>query len=298
MKSSRVAAHKQAGAKPLIFIGSATEGLPVANRLARILSDVAECRLWKHGVFGLSQGTLESLIETTRDADFAILVVTADDLATRKGKRVYVPRDNIIFEIGLFMGAIGRERTFIVCSEECMSGLPSDLAGITTAPLSGGPKKGLTNAALPIINTIARLGRRDEDPRSSGAMLDLLGRWKTTWFVGKTGEVDYHTIKDKIIVTRVIGEKIFATGVNPKFGNYELIGRITPGGVLTFYYEGDAKRHFSGGVLIIKLAINSREKMSGFWYEFDANREIYGGEVALNKIQVRTAKRQLARSQS
>ena len=78
--------------------------------------------------------------------------------------------------------------------------------------------------------------------------------------------------------------------MNPKFGNYELIGRITPGGVLTFYYEGDAKRHFSGGVLIIKLAINSREKMSGFWYEFDANREIYGGEVAWNKIQVRTAK--------
>ena len=298
MKSSRVAAPEKAAAKPLIFIGSATEGLPIANKLARILADVAECRLWKHGVFGLSHGTLESLIETTRAADFAILVVTADDLATRKGKRVYVPRDNIIFEIGLFMGAIGRERTFIVCHEESMSGLPSDLAGITTAPLSGGPKKGLTSASLPIKNAIARLGRRDEDARSSGAMLDLLGVWKTTWFVGKPGEADYHTLKDKMIVTRVSGEKIFARGVNPKFGNYELIGRITPGGVLTFYYEGDAKRHFSGGVLILKLAINSREKMSGFWYEFDANREIYGGEVEWNKIKLRTAKQQIAGSQS
>jgi len=290
MKPARVAAPEKPAAKPIIFIGSATEGLSLASKLARILTDVGDCRLWQHGVFGLSQGTLESLIETTRAADFAILVVTADDLATRKGKRVYVPRDNIIFEIGLFMGAIGRERTFIVCSEESMSGLPSDLAGITIAPLSGGPKKGLTNVSLLIGNTIAKCGRREEHARSSGAMLDLLGAWKTTWFVGEPGEAGYHILRDKIIVTRVAGEKIFASGVNPKFGNYELIGRITPGGVLTFYYEGDAKRHFSGGVLIIKLAINSRERMSGFWYEFDANREIYGGEVAWNKIQVRTAK--------
>jgi predicted nucleotide-binding protein len=53
-------------------------------------------------VFGLSQGTLESLIKTTRSADFAILLVTADDQPGERQTRVL--RDNIIFEIGLFMG--------------------------------------------------------------------------------------------------------------------------------------------------------------------------------------------------
>jgi hypothetical protein len=114
-------------------------------------------------------------------------------------------------------------------------------------------------------------------------MRDLMGRWKCTWEVGERRDKDYHTIEDQIHVKRVIDEQIFADGLNPKFGNYELIGRITPGGILTFYYQGDEKRHFSGGILILKLAINSREEMTGFWYEFDADRQIYGGKVALTK---------------
>ncbi|HKP37075.1 MAG TPA: nucleotide-binding protein [Pyrinomonadaceae bacterium] len=271
-----------ANEQPVVFIGSASEGLKVANKITKELLGVADCRIWEHGVFGLSQGTLESLIAMTRSADFAILVVTPDDLATKKGKRTYVPRDNIIFEIGLFMGAIGRERTFIVCSEAARVALPSDLEGITTAVLTR-PKKSFTDVGLLLRTEIGKRGRRDGQPPSSGAMLDLLGTWKCTWVVGTIGKSDYHTIKDQITVTRVIGEKIFASGLNTKFGNYELIGRITPGGVLTFYYEGDAKRHFSGGVLILKLGISSREKMKGYWYEFDANREIYGGDVAWSK---------------
>ena len=274
--------ESSADKRPVVFIGSATEGLKIAGKLGKALADVADCRLWKHGVFGLSQGTLESLIETTRGADFAVLLVTADDLATRKGKRLHIPRDNIVFEIGLFMGAIGRERTFIVSNEDGLAGLPSDLAGITVATMST-PKKGLTEVTNLLRTQVTKLGSREGHPPSSGAMLDLLGTWKSTWFVGEAGEKDYHTIKDKIVVTRVIGEKIFASGLNSKFGNYELSGRIAPGGVLTFYYEGDAQRHFSGGVLILKLGTSSREKMNGFWYEFDADREIYGGEVALNK---------------
>src|SRR5437773_8406235 len=163
--------------RPVVFFGSATEGLTTAEKLTRALSEVATCRLWKHGVFGLSQGTLESLIATTRGADFAVLLVTADDLATRKGKRTHVPRDNIVFEIGLFMGAIGRERTFIVCTEDSLGGLPSDLSGITAATLSPRSKRDFGKVVDLLRDQIRKLGRREGEPPSSGPMRDLLGRW-------------------------------------------------------------------------------------------------------------------------
>lgn len=123
--------------KPSVFIGSSTEGLPVAKQLQQSLALVAKCRIWTQGVFGLGEVTLESLVEATREHDFAILVLTPDDLTTKRGQRKSIPRDNVVFEIGLFMGALGRERTFIVYSHDRGIELPSDLAGVTTATFSG-----------------------------------------------------------------------------------------------------------------------------------------------------------------
>jgi predicted nucleotide-binding protein len=50
----------------------------------------------------------------SKETDFAAFVVTADDVTASRGRRKASPRDNVVFEIGLFMGAIGRERTFVV----------------------------------------------------------------------------------------------------------------------------------------------------------------------------------------
>jgi hypothetical protein len=65
--------------------------------------------------------------------DFAVLVVTADDLATSRGASRAVPRDNVVFEAGLFMGRLGPERTFVLYDAAAQPKLPSDLAGITLA---------------------------------------------------------------------------------------------------------------------------------------------------------------------
>jgi len=122
-----------AAGPPSMFIGSSTEGLPVAEQIQLGLEHSVECTIWSQGVFGLSTGSLESLVTASRHYDFATLVLTPDDLVHKRGKTGSSPRDNVIFELGLFMGALGRERTFIVyCRNESLD-LPSDLAGITPA---------------------------------------------------------------------------------------------------------------------------------------------------------------------
>src|SRR5262245_64864928 len=119
-----------------VFIGSSSEkGLAIARQIKKGLENRPQNKLsvtiWDKGVFRPNMGYLEDLIQALNDYAFAILVATADDVVRTKGRRVYQPRDNVIFELGLFMGKIGRTRTFFVCTDEPLK-LPSDLDGVTT----------------------------------------------------------------------------------------------------------------------------------------------------------------------
>lgn len=74
----------------------------------------AEVEIWSQGVFGLSQGTLASLVAAVDRFDFAALVLTGDDLTVTRGAERVTARDNVVFELGLFMGGLGVDRTFLV----------------------------------------------------------------------------------------------------------------------------------------------------------------------------------------
>jgi len=119
--------------KPAMFIGSSVEGKRIAETIQLALEYEVHSTVWHQGVFGLSGGTLESLVAAVNDYDFATLVLTADDLLEKRNVSGRGPRDNVLFELGLFMGALGRNRTFIVHSRTTPPMLPSDLAGITPA---------------------------------------------------------------------------------------------------------------------------------------------------------------------
>jgi hypothetical protein len=121
--------------KPSLFIGSSTEGLDFARAIRTSLSDVAETALWNDGVFSLGRTFIESLISAVSRFDFAALVLTPDDQMVVRNDETFGPRDNIVFELGLFMGRLGRERTFIVRpgAESGRLKIPSDLAGISVA---------------------------------------------------------------------------------------------------------------------------------------------------------------------
>jgi len=90
--------------RPSIFIGSSSEGLEVARSLRTQLNNDAEVTLWNEGVFTLSQGYLEALANALPRFDFAVLVFSADDQVESRGVTQIAPRDNVMFELGLFMG--------------------------------------------------------------------------------------------------------------------------------------------------------------------------------------------------
>ncbi len=122
---------------PKIFVASSGVAKPLANELVhmiRVRSETIECRLWWLKM-PPGQSTLETLIDECQTADFAVVLLTSDDVLVKKGEQDLAPRDNCIFELGLFTGALGADprRCFMVTSSDRPS-LPSDLQGISYIP--------------------------------------------------------------------------------------------------------------------------------------------------------------------
>lgn len=152
--------------RPSLFIGSSTEGLDLARALQLELDHDAEVENWSQGVFGLSEGSLASLVAAVGRFDFAVLVLTADDMTISRGAERPAPRDNVLFELGLFMGGLGVDRTFLVFDRSNPPGLPSDLAGVTPATYqphaTGNLQAALGASASLIRRTMSSLGPRPD----------------------------------------------------------------------------------------------------------------------------------------
>jgi len=116
---------------PSIFIGSSTEGLSVAYALQAELDQMCEPVVWSQSVFEPTGTTMGSLLEMAQRSDFAALVLTPDDAVVTRDAEVSVARDNVIFELGLFLGTLGPRRVFIVRPRDLDLRLPSDLADVT-----------------------------------------------------------------------------------------------------------------------------------------------------------------------
>lgn len=135
--------------KPKVFIGSSREGVHIADAIHANLTYDAECTVWKDGVFQLSSSTLSDLIKVLRDSDFGVFVFSPDDISLMRGNNNPVVRDNVLFELGLFIGRLGAERSFFLIPDNAADlRLPSDLAGITPGRYEGSRSDGNWMAAL------------------------------------------------------------------------------------------------------------------------------------------------------
>jgi hypothetical protein len=115
--------------KTRIFIGSSKEGLDVAEYIKSQLLSEFDCFLWTDDIFKYNESFLDTLLKEASLFDFGILVATKDDYSTIRDKIFETPRDNIIFEFGLFIGRLGPSRAFLI--QEMEAKLPSDMLGIT-----------------------------------------------------------------------------------------------------------------------------------------------------------------------
>jgi CRP/FNR family transcriptional regulator, cyclic AMP receptor protein len=120
--------------RPIIFLGSSSESNRCLERLQADLNTSAmEVRPWTSDeIFKPSISAIEALEAAAFACDFAALVFGPDDKVLSRWSWRKAPRDNVIFELGLFMGAMGRDRTFMVEPVRPRLKTPSDLQGVTT----------------------------------------------------------------------------------------------------------------------------------------------------------------------
>jgi hypothetical protein len=151
--------------KPSLFIASSAESVNVAFALQENLDSVAEVTVWNQGVFNLSKFALESLIDILEVSDFGLFVFAPDDVVSMRGTDKQAVRDNVLFELGLFIGRLGRERNFVVLpkSTEGNFRLPSDLLGLMPALYESNRQDGNLHATLgpassKIMKSVAKLG--------------------------------------------------------------------------------------------------------------------------------------------
>jgi Predicted nucleotide-binding protein containing TIR-like domain len=154
--------------KPRVFVGSSSEKLDIAFQLQSNLEDVGEFTVWNQSVFRPSEYPLESLLKALRTADVGVFVFSADDILTMRGAEHAAVRDNVIFEFGLFVGHLGREKSIIVAPKGEDQRLPTDLLGLTVLKYDPNREDGNINAALgPACISIRRALLNIEPQRSS-----------------------------------------------------------------------------------------------------------------------------------
>jgi hypothetical protein len=158
--------------KPRLFLGSSGKQEKLLQALTRGLGDIARVEPWTTS-FNPGTSTLERLLELTREVDFAAFVFARDDWtasapsgSSESGPGQASPRDNVVFEAGLFGGVLGMRRTFILHASGAK--LPSDLLGLTCVRYPGE----MTPAEMRTVNQKLRNAIENE-----GRLARIEGSW-------------------------------------------------------------------------------------------------------------------------
>ena len=157
--------------KPRMFVGSSSERLDLAYALQEGLESYVEPTVWTQGVFALSKTSLASLLDQLDESDLGAFIFAPDDLTVIRRSAVATIRDNVIFELGLFIGRLGPEKCFIIVPRGIEDlHLPSDLLGLTTATYDADRQDRNLGAALgPSCNRIHKALQKLSFERNSDA---------------------------------------------------------------------------------------------------------------------------------
>lgn len=140
--------------KKRIFIGSSSEELELANAAKSILERDFEVTIWNDSVwdssvFKINNNFLNDLLRASLQFDFGLLIGSTDDLVEYRGDIVLQPRDNVLFELGLFIGRLGLSKCAFVIDKELK--VLSDISGITLARYEKNDVPSFVNAISQVI---------------------------------------------------------------------------------------------------------------------------------------------------
>ncbi len=143
--------------RPVLFLGSSVESLPIAQTIQSNLDhDDLIIRLWTDSVFGASRFPIAELEKQVQEADFAALILGPDDQVISRSERTDAPRDNVIFELGLFMGALSHRRTFMIVPRGRKVKVPADLLGLIPLDYKTGNSDDLPGLLGPVCDSLRR----------------------------------------------------------------------------------------------------------------------------------------------
>jgi CAP12/Pycsar effector protein, TIR domain len=251
--------------KPRIFLGSSTQQEKLLQAVARGLQDIAEVQPWTTA-FTPGVSTLDRLVELGSQVDFAAFIFGLDDW-TSKGTEPdgpagqASPRDNVVFEAGLFGGALGIRRTFILHAHGAK--LPTDLLGLTSIRYD----PDTTPAIVRQINQELRKAMEAE-----GSIGRLEGDW---WLLSLTARTDsqpsvvsHLTIRrNRMGYLEVAGRSWQEDGtLSSRYRSEASSENIDPARIF-FYYRGERPRYpnapeYEG---TLEIVLETADRASGHW---------------------------------
>ncbi len=162
--------------KPRIFIGSSKEHLDLARAVQENLDNDFKTTVWDQDIFGLSEYPIEALLNELNQSDYGIFIFAPSDIAFIRENEFSIPRDNIVFELGLFIGKLGREKTFFIVPRDVIKlHLPSDLTGLIAGDYDPNrPATRIVAALGPVCNKIRKtITQKLNDARQDHSLIKI-----------------------------------------------------------------------------------------------------------------------------
>jgi hypothetical protein len=248
--------------RPRIFLGSSGKQAKLLQAIAGGLEDVADVEPWTT-TFNPGRSTLDRLVELSQEVDFAAFVFAQDDWTTTDASAAgeASPRDNVVFEAGLFGGALGIRRTFILHAEG--SKLPTDLLGLTSVRYD--PAAG--TAEIDAINEKLRKAIETEGRRGP-----VEGLWWQLSLTARSEEepsaVSLLSIsRDRDGGLSVAGRAWQEDGtLSARYWSEAAKERRDPAGIL-YFWRGERPRHPNAPELegAGEIRLETVDRASGYW---------------------------------
>ncbi len=150
--------HRSPNPKPVLFLGCATEDLAIAEQIQLNLKHAEiVAKIYTNEVFGPSGVPIEDLLAQIDTSDFAAFVFGTNDKVISRKEEHHAPRDNIVFELGLFMGRLGRNRAYIIKEHKSNLKIPTDLLGVIPITYVGDPTQDSSTVLAPVCSELRKV---------------------------------------------------------------------------------------------------------------------------------------------